>query len=836
MIPSSNNFYKTIYIALFKLSLLLSIHSVNANQNVANPPQNFQEQYGQKADPGPQVPANIANQQYIPKTILNIIISGNKLVDTQAILNKIPYKIGEKFDPRKTRQLIHNLYFDLKRIRDVKLLGELVGADGLNLHVKIKEKHVLKEIKFLNKKGKVISEELDKKINLQEIPALDQEELKRLELIIKNVYSAKNFHQAIITSELKVDTDGRAIAIFNVEEGPISKVKRICFVGNENISGRELKKLIFTREDWILGILDGAGSLQKERLESDKHLLEQYYQSEGYMKAKVTKADVDMDPETKNFTVTFHIKEDDLYKVKSVKAPGNDILKDEYLVSRLPIKPEDFYSRKKIIDAIKALELMWGDLGYVFAHIEPSIQPNDEDNTVDIAFYAELGEKIFLNKINIIGNKKTKDKVIRRKIMMREGELITNRKKELSKYGIESLGYFDPRDGVNWKITRLDKNTANLDLILKEVKTGHAGIKLGFGGSVQSLTAANSGFSLSGELNDTNLFGTGMTLSLNATLAKGEQNIIFNITDPWLFDMPITGALDIYHKRPTYGEFRNLRPVHEKTTGGGITLGFVSPRLYNSQILFRFGGDKVRYETRPEIMFLPMDKRCFIPQYQKIIDRLFVGGSYFWFETHVGQDRKNHPMHTSKGYKWNICSKFGIPSLHCNIGYFKMDFDFNWYTALIGVNDLVLRFHTYFGYVKKLRNKYVPYRELFHIGGPASVRGFLFGQVGPQFCGDSIGGSKAFFTNVELVFPITHDFNIKGVAFYDGGTGWDNPYTNLCPSQIEKNTFNYRHAVGFGFRMMNPVPVRVDWGFKLDRRKKWNETPSEVHFGMTYDW
>ena len=813
MIPSRRNNYKTMHIALFTLSLLLSYTAIKTEENV-------------------QIPAPTS----LPKTIKNIVISGNKLVDTKAILNKIPYKKGEIFDPRKTRQLIHNLYYKLKRIKDVQVFAELTSADTMNLHVKIKEKKVLKEITFLPKRRSINDEELKKKINIQEIPALDEQELKRLEAEIKRIYASKSYHETVVSSELKIDTDGRAIALFHIKEGVKSRVKRVLFVGNKHASSKELRKLIFTREDWLLGFLDSAGTLQRDRLEADKHIIEQYYQSRGYMQAKVYKVDVDMNKETKHFNVTFHIQEGDIYTIKEVKASGNDILKDEYVTSRIPIKPGQLYSRKKIVDSIKALELVWGDLGYLFTHIEPSIQPNDDDKTVNISFFAELGEKIYLNKINIIGNRKTKDKVIRRKIILREGDLITNRRMDISKYNTESLGFFNRQDGVNWKTTRIDDTHADLDLVVKEERTGHAGIKLGFGGSVQSLTAANSGFSVSGELNDTNLFGTGISLSLNTTFAKGEKNIVFNITDPWLFDMPLTGAIDVYHRRPSYGEFRNVRTVYEKQTGGGVLLGFVSPRLYNTNVMFRLGADRVLYEQRPQITFLPQEKRDFTDCYQQILDKLFDGGSYFWFETNLGQDRKNHPIHASMGYKWILKTKFGMPSFNCNLGYFKLDFDYNWYTPLIGQHDLILRFHTYLGYIKRFKNRTVPYRELFHIGGPASVRGFLFGQIGPQFCGDSIGGTKTLFTNVELLFPVTEDFNLTGLVFYDGGAGWDYPYPSICPNQIEHNNFHYRHAVGFGFRMMNPVPVRIDLGFKLDRRKKWNETPYEVHFGMTYDW
>ena len=751
-----NNYYKKIALLIVSTIVIMGTSSIKPkenqnieleNINIVNKqelqqvPTNKQELTTKSPDPITQEAISTQNTSTVqsPKIIKKIIISGNKLVDTNAILDRIPYKVGEQFDPRKTRTLIHNLYYELKRYRKVQVMGELVGDDSINLHVMVEEKKILKDIEFLPKKRSISDSELNKIINISEIPAIDKEELERLEKQIKKLCMDKSFNNAIVTSELKLDKDGKYIAIFKIQEGKKSRVKHILFKGNKSISGKELRKKIFTKEDWVFGFLDNSGNLQPDRLEADKHVIEQYYQSNGYLKAKVTNVQVDMDKDSKNFTITFEIQEGPIYKIKEVNVPGKDILKDEYLANRIPIRSGDLYSRQKILDSIKALELIWGELGYIYAHIEPSIQPDDDNKTVNIAFYSELGNKVYLNKINIIGNKKSKDKVIRRKIVLREGDLLTNKRMDASKYNIESLGYFDRRDGVNWQTTRIDDENADLDLILKEAKTGHAGIKLGFGGSVENMQATNSGFSVSGDVTDTNLFGTGIALNLNATLSKGEQSIIFNITDPWLFDKPLTGALDIYHRRSTYAEFRNVSPVTEKDTGGGVTLGFISPRLRNTQVLFRLGGDRIRYEHPPQILFLPPACRGAKVDYQAILCKLFEPGSYLWFETSLGANRKNHPMHASRGYKWLASGKLGFPSLDCNVGYFKLDLDLNWYTPIIGEHDLVLRLHGFFGFVTNFKNKLIPYRELFHIGGLASVRGFLFGQVDTNCCCDSLG-------------------------------------------------------------------------------------------------
>jgi len=226
----------------------------------------------------------------------------------------------------------------------------------------------------------------------------------------------------------------------------------------------------------------------------------------------------------------------------------------------------------------------------------------------------------------------------------------------------------------------------------------------------------------------------------------------------------------------------------------------------------------------------------------------FTPGEYIWVSANMEQDHRNHPIHTSRGQKWKVASRIAIPSfdkhrpdtipsdkVFHHIGYGKLFFDYIWFTPLINEQDLVFKLHCFFGVSTPFGGKTIPFNELFHIGGDTTVRGFSYGQIGPQFLGDTIGGTKAMVISTELIFPITEDLSMKAVVFYDGGAGWDNPYTcGINPEFIENNSFDYRHAVGFGIRLLRPMPVRIDWGFKLDARPGENE--SQVHFGMTYDW
>jgi outer membrane protein insertion porin family len=195
---------------------------------------------------------------------------------------------------------------------------------------------------------------------------------------------------------------------------------------------------------------------------------------------------------------------------------------------------------------------------------------------------------------------------------------------------------------------------------------------------------------------------------------------------------------------------------------------------------------------------------------------------------------RNHPIYPTSGYNWVVDTKTGLPHGRGGFSFFKIILDGSWYTPIIQEYGVTLRWHAFLGFIKSINNGSVPYRELFHIGGPATVRGFKYGQIGPSLLGSSLGATKAFTTSLELQIPITPDGNMRGYLFYDGGAGWDTPDASQIPyTLLQNNNFDYRHAIGFGLSLAQPTPVRVDWAFKLDRKKRRGESLSEVHINMS---
>lgn len=782
-----------------------------------------------------------AAEDYTGLRIAAITIVGNKRATKEAILSYLPFKIGESFDPQKTGFALRNLYEQIALFRDIKIFAKKDNDDAVIITLKIDEKLPLKEI--LIKGNKQITEkELFKKIKtLETLRAIEEPELYPIAEQIKALYREKGYDNVVIKASLVIDDrDNSATAEIVIEEGERSRIKRISFEGNQTISSKELQKVLFSRPEWLMSFLDRSGVYHKERIEADKHAIEMLYQNSGYPMAKVLDVQVDhQESDPYGLLLTYQIEEGAPYTFGSVKVESSDPeVSQEVLLSLIPCRPGEPYSRDRIAQAIKNLEHFWADQGYIFAHIDPSIQQDEDARQVNISFYCEIGNKIYLNRLDIKGNKKTRDKIIRRRLFLQEGSLLSQSAMDASKSSVEQLGYFDQRDGVNWKIRRIDEEHADAELVVKEGKTGHVNAQIGFGGAGLDIKSPVSGLTFKGQVSDTNLFGRGINWNLEGSWAKEEQTIQFHLAQPWLFDRPITGALDFYHKRPTYDNFSHLENngVNQKLTGGTGTLGFITRSTiswFNDiSILTTLGIDSIHYQECPKAR-----RQEGFEQFQCILNREFSPGDFIWLAASFEQDRRNHPTFTNRGYRWKFITKAACKALDGNISFFKTLLEAFWFTPIINEYDLIFKLHGFFGFVTPIRGSDVPYGELFHVGGDASVRGFLWGQIEPRFNGDPIGAKKAFWVNAELGFPITPDMSMRGVLFYDGGVGWDNPYVDRCVTNknlVTNNGFDYRHAVGFGVRLTNPMPIRVDWGFKIDPRK--GESPYELHFGMTYDW
>jgi len=785
--------------------------------------------------------ASVVTLRILPdnQEIRKIEITGNTFIPDQTVLTKIPYRTGDTYDPHATKTAIHSLY-QLGLFRNVRIRKSNLEPSGIQLTIELEEKDRVEEITFSGNK-QIKDHKLRERIEADEIKTVDPNEVQQYEKAIRSAYQEKNFHNAQVTTNIERVSDKRIKLNFSIDEGKRSVIKRVQFQGNNSIPAKELRKHIFSREEWILSFFDKAGTYHPDAVEQDKYMIENLYQSNGFLAARVQDA-ITEPLDDGNFLVTFVIDEGDVYTISDIHIEGNELLSEETLLASIELRPGQLYSKHAVRRSLHTLRNIWGEYGYVYADIHPSLEPDEENKNVKIIFNSQLGNRIFVDRINIVGNTKTSEKVIRRQLSIDEGDMITQRQLDTSKYRLQALGYFDQQSGVNWRFMKKDEEHADLDLVLNETKTGHMNFSVGL--NPNGPQSPTDGITISGGWRNINAFGSGIQYNVNGSYSQNDSSIDASITDNWLFDKPIASTVHAFTRKSTYEEFSltQERP-EERISGGMVSFGARPMALDYTQITGALGVDDIRYDSNLTVRENVLEQFTNSPTLQEAIrskvDRSFQPGTTHWIASSVSQDYRNHPHFPSRGYVWNFDTKLALPTDNAtNFAFFKAGLAGDWYTPLIGENTLVLHAHGYVGAMTEQSGRSIPYRELFHIGGSATVRGYEFGQIGPQLLDDSLGGKKSLLTNVELLFPITGDGNMRGVVFYDGGASWDTPQidSDILQRNIKNDAFEYRHSIGLGFRATSPVPIRVDWGFKLDRKKARDEDISKVHITMSQDF
>lgn len=767
-------------------------------------------------------------------TIKKIFIKGAKSIDDEAIKSRLPYQEGRPYLPHMTKQAIQQVYA-LGVFSQVSIKQEMLNKNECNIIIDTQEVAIVDNFIFegVTHFDKV---KLFEKLHLQETDLLNTEKVVSLVHELKKIYKEANYLNVQVAAEVKEsDQDAtKKVAVFTVDEGNQVKIRAVHFHGAEKLSTNKISNFIFTRPRWLLSATDDSGRIDELMLEQDKHRIEFFYQDHGFLMAKVT--GVDIAPVSDDLRdVTFYIKEGDKFHFRYVTIDCSDDEFDESeLLKHLAIEEGGLYSRTKIIDSINLLKDALGRYGYIFADVYPQVNPLEESKQVDIRFVVEKGNKLFVNTINIIGNKITRDKIIRRHIVLEEGDLITSQKLNESKYNVEFLSYFD-RGSVNWKINKITETLADLDLNLHEARTGHLNFNMSYGADRSS---ANDSVKFGLDLGKTNIAGLGVDASaiVQASPSSFQRGEI-RIMDPYFLDTKVSLGVNAYVKRDEYQQWDYLQNQPLEKVGGiasqiGFSLDWIDPKL---QWFSEIGVENISYNTN-NLIVEGINRETLQP----IVDRRFIEGTISWISLSLSKDTRNHRIYPNQGYRIEGSSKFVLPKINKKFSYYKFEIEGSWYTPIIGPDSLVLMLHARAGLVDKFESdKSIPYKELFHMGGQGSVRGFLWGGVGPAWSltGAPLGGKKALQFNAELVFPIVPDFSMKGHFFYDAGAGWDTVTDGIKDKKlIKRNVFNMRHSVGFGLNLVSPVPAKIDWGYKLDRRKKDGESASEFHLSMNYAW
>jgi outer membrane protein insertion porin family len=727
--------------------------------------------------------------------VQRIEVKGNRRIEKDAIMGVMQTREGDLLSPLRLQQDLKAIY-KMGYFTDVKF--ELTDTpQGRILVVVVEEKPAIRSVTVQGNR-KIKKDKLLEAMAIKSLTVASEAVIK--EAVEKGLkeYREKGYYNARITYRLEPVTPNEVNLVFTVDEGGKILVKEIKFEGNANVKSSEIKKVMETKEKSFVPFLSyftGRGKLVQDTLERDVEKITALYFNKGYIKAKVGEPKVEI--RDGGIYISIAITEGPVYTVGRVDFQG-DILDDkEKLREKLQITKSKVFSREVIQKDIAELSDYYANFGYANADVTPLLKENEETRTVDVTYDISQGKKVRFERIEIVGNVKTRDKVIRRELRVYEQELFNAAKLKESMRNLRRLEYFED---VNFSTSvGSAPDRMNLKITVKERPTGTFGVGIGY--STQDKLVGMV------EISQSNLFGRGQQLRVQGIVGSIAQRYRLSFTEPYLFDRPLGFGFDVYNWERAYTEYVR------RSIGGDARLShplkWQYVRLFGS---YRFENVNLTELTRYASPILKEAATI------HNTSALLVG---------VRRDSRDAIFTTTKGSDNSISVEWA--GLGGDVAYMRYIADSAWYFPLFwGTVGVV---HGRAGYIQGLSYGKLPAYELFYLGGIDSIRGFKYAEISPRDprTGERVGGNRFFQVNLEYRFPIPKlkEFGITGVTFFDCG----NVYSGLSNVYVPP----VRTSVGAGVRWLSPMgPLRVEWGYNLDKRQYERQSAWEFTMGGSF--
>lgn len=767
-----------------------------------------------KAAPArPAAKAKVAAAKSAPakatsSVIGKIEIKGQKKIEADAIRSKLISREGEVVTAENIRADVLAL-FDMGFFYDVQVDRDDVGSK-VNLIYLVTEKPSIAEIKY-DGNEELTDDELKEVTGVKAYELLDQSKVTEAVEKIEKLYEDKGFFLAKVTTKVEPTASPEQVTLrFQIKENDKVKVKRITFLGNKRIGSIKLKSAMATQEGGFFSFLSGSGAYKQEAFDRDVQMLNFLYFNEGYVQVKIDRPQVYVTPDKTGIYITIRIEEGEQFRVGNVEFAGDLLFSNQELADSVKIDEAGLFRYETLQSDLRDLQAKYGDLGYAFTNVIPRTRVREQDKEVDITFEIDKGNKVYIGKINVVGNTKTRDKVVRRELRIREGELYNETRKRESFDNVKRLGYFDE---VNFNIqTPKGRNDIiDYDIVVKERNTGTIQVGAGY--------SSFQGFVLNGQVNQINLSGKGQKLGASIDFSNKQSLYKLSFTEPYFYDTEWSAGFDLYQSR------RELTEYSETKRGGAVRVGHPLAPYLDGYIRYKLDDTNIRLtkDGDPDLMNVDSangltSSATFTLEYDKRDDR-FAPTKGAFASTSIEYAGLGGDKKYTKGF--------------VNLRYYqKMFWDFVWRNNLA------------YGFISANDSGAPPFNELFLLGGANSLRGFdwytigkrkrseralssaiaqgLSGQDALNAAMRPYGGTQQFYYNIEMQFPLIEEAGIKGVIFYDIGDADDS-----------LKIANFRSDVGFGFRWFSPIgPLRFEWGFPIDRKDKYKEGPVNFQFAI----
>jgi outer membrane protein insertion porin family len=741
--------------------------------------------------------------------VADIRIEGNRRVEPDAIKKAMTVRRGEPYDPKKVQADVRAL-MKLGFFSDVEVDREGT-KDAPVLVYRVVERPALREWRVEGNE-EFSKKDLEETVTLKAGQLLDPANVQKDVKKIQEKYVEKGYYLAEVSSRVEEKPDNQADVVFVVNEHAKVQVKEVHFIGNARIPTGELHAVMQTREGSLLSVVTDAGTYREEALQRDLQAVQAYYLDRGYVTVKVGTPSISLSPDKRFIYVTIAVEEGEQYNIGKIGFDGQLLDQEPRLRALLKTHPGALFSRSEVAADLFAVQDVYKDLGHAYVNVTPLTATDPEKRIVDLTFDVQPGKVVSFERIEIIGNEKTRDKVVRRELRIYEGERFSGTGMKVSKQRVTALGFFETAEITTKPGSADDKIVAVVEV--KERPTGTFQLGAGF--------SSYENFILTGQISQQNFFGWGQTLSLQLQWSKIRQLGQIQFVEPYFLDTRWTFAFDLYVTEGIYTTFTR------KSVGGSLTWGYELSGLTSWWSFARYLEDMRVFATytneRVDVTSTTLST---------IARAQFRSGTTSSIRLSLQWDKRDNRITPTNGFFFSISGEAAPPFLapeslfgnQVNL-FTRYALDARIYRPLW--KSLVARAKLTLGLIRDWDAAHlVPISELYYVGGINSVRGYRYQSIAPTTAvGTSTapdsptqrlatGGDKQAVLNLELEFPLFTEAGIRGVVFYDMG----NAFARGVYSDPAVNLSLYK-AVGFGLRWFSPIgPLRFEWGFPLDRRR-----------------
>jgi outer membrane protein insertion porin family len=725
-----------------------------------------------------------------------IEVRGATRVGPDAVRKAMSTKVGEELDLEKVRQDVKTIY-KMGYFRDVTFDTEEVSG-GYRLTVIVAEKPIVGAVLIEGNKD-VETADLRAALTVKERSLYQEDKVKESSNKLKEVCQNKGYIDATVESSVTEDSKGALRVTFRVAEGPKLKIERIVVTGNQYHPTKAILKVMDTSTKGIFSFITDSGTFKKDGLENDIRKIEALYQNSGFLDSKISEPVVDRGK--KGLILTIRIFEGRQYRVGEIRFSGESGIPEDALRKTVKLTRGEVFNRETLLSDLLALTTLVNDEGYAQALVSPGVEKRKEYPVADVTYRFERGTKFRFGRVEVSGNTKTLDRVIRHSLDVADGRTYTATGLKTSKENLTRTSYFKDVKISTAPSTVPGEMDAKIEV--QEGPTGTLSGGLGYS-SIDKIFGVV-------QLTENNLFGRGWKASLNSQFGARRTTYSIDFRDPYFLDTDFSLLLGAYKTKVQYTDFE------KDAQGGRAGIGYNFSRFINGSVSLRVDETKILAVSGT----LPSSNIR-----QEIDKGLQETRSIGFNVTRNTTDRFIDP---SRGGVQSASLEYAGGPLGGDSEFVKYFLNAKWFYPV--TTSTVFSWNVLWGHVvPTIGGAEVPLFERFFLGGPYSVRGFRSRSISPTDpnTGELIGGNKELVANLEYLFPIVGEIGFKGVLFFDAGNSWAQGSWPFMDQGLWA-------AYGVGIRWYSPMgPLRFEWGRNLDRREGQPKSVMEFTIGTAF--